>query len=254
MVAAGRGWFRNGDDRHPFGPGDVLFVPAARGAPVRGVQRRPGRLGVLLRPRRRGGAAVSADPADRRARAHTAARGVPLGRDLRPGEGADLLPRVGLRRPRGGAGRAGRLRREGRRGREHPGRPHPRRRAGARTTTSAATAARSWCPTAAPAASPAAIRCPYHSWTYTLEGAAPHGAVPRRGRRARAERAVAPSRGRGRRGAASSSSTSRRPRRRRAGTHWQPSSAPCPTGSAAIRWPSSGWRGGSPTRSRPTGR
>jgi mannose-6-phosphate isomerase-like protein (cupin superfamily) len=29
VVAAGRGWFRNGDMRHPFAPGDVLFVPAA---------------------------------------------------------------------------------------------------------------------------------------------------------------------------------------------------------------------------------
>ena len=28
VVAAGQGRFRNGDDRHPFGPGDVLFVPA----------------------------------------------------------------------------------------------------------------------------------------------------------------------------------------------------------------------------------
>jgi mannose-6-phosphate isomerase-like protein (cupin superfamily) len=29
VVAAGRGWFRNGSARQPFGPGDVLFVPAA---------------------------------------------------------------------------------------------------------------------------------------------------------------------------------------------------------------------------------
>ena len=28
VVAAGSGWFVNGADRHPFGPGDVLFVPA----------------------------------------------------------------------------------------------------------------------------------------------------------------------------------------------------------------------------------
>lgn len=27
-VVRGSGWFRNGDDRHRFGPGDVLFVPA----------------------------------------------------------------------------------------------------------------------------------------------------------------------------------------------------------------------------------
>ncbi len=27
-VVAGRGYFRNGAERHPFGPGDVLFVPA----------------------------------------------------------------------------------------------------------------------------------------------------------------------------------------------------------------------------------
>lgn len=28
VVMAGRGWFVNGADRHRFGPGDVLFVPA----------------------------------------------------------------------------------------------------------------------------------------------------------------------------------------------------------------------------------
>ena len=28
VVATGTGQFRNGDTRHPFGPGDVLFVPA----------------------------------------------------------------------------------------------------------------------------------------------------------------------------------------------------------------------------------
>lgn len=28
VVAHGRGQFQNGADRHPFGPGDVLFVPA----------------------------------------------------------------------------------------------------------------------------------------------------------------------------------------------------------------------------------
>ncbi|HTO45143.1 MAG TPA: cupin domain-containing protein [Burkholderiales bacterium] len=28
VVAQGKGWFVNGDVRHPFGPGDVLFVPA----------------------------------------------------------------------------------------------------------------------------------------------------------------------------------------------------------------------------------
>jgi mannose-6-phosphate isomerase-like protein (cupin superfamily) len=27
-VVRGSGWFRNGNDRHRFGPGDVLFVPA----------------------------------------------------------------------------------------------------------------------------------------------------------------------------------------------------------------------------------
>lgn len=27
-VVSGRGQFRNGAERHPFGPGDVLFVPA----------------------------------------------------------------------------------------------------------------------------------------------------------------------------------------------------------------------------------
>ena len=29
VVVQGRGQFRNGAKRHPFGPGDVLFVPAA---------------------------------------------------------------------------------------------------------------------------------------------------------------------------------------------------------------------------------
>ena len=28
VVIRGSGWFRNGSDRHRFGPGDVLFVPA----------------------------------------------------------------------------------------------------------------------------------------------------------------------------------------------------------------------------------
>jgi mannose-6-phosphate isomerase-like protein (cupin superfamily) len=28
VVVAGRGRFRNGSERHPFDPGDVLFVPA----------------------------------------------------------------------------------------------------------------------------------------------------------------------------------------------------------------------------------
>lgn len=28
VVMRGAGWFVNGADRHPFGPGDVLFVPA----------------------------------------------------------------------------------------------------------------------------------------------------------------------------------------------------------------------------------
>lgn len=28
VVAQGSGQFRNGDARHPFGPGDLLFVPA----------------------------------------------------------------------------------------------------------------------------------------------------------------------------------------------------------------------------------
>jgi hypothetical protein len=27
-VISGSGWFRNGARRHPFGPGDLLFVPA----------------------------------------------------------------------------------------------------------------------------------------------------------------------------------------------------------------------------------
>jgi mannose-6-phosphate isomerase-like protein (cupin superfamily) len=28
VVVEGTGWFRNGNERHRFGPGDVLFVPA----------------------------------------------------------------------------------------------------------------------------------------------------------------------------------------------------------------------------------
>jgi mannose-6-phosphate isomerase-like protein (cupin superfamily) len=28
VVVQGAGWFRNGSERHRFGPGDVLFVPA----------------------------------------------------------------------------------------------------------------------------------------------------------------------------------------------------------------------------------
>ena len=28
VVVEGTGWFRNGNQRHRFGPGDVLFVPA----------------------------------------------------------------------------------------------------------------------------------------------------------------------------------------------------------------------------------
>ena len=30
FVVSGTGTFRNGDERHPFGPGDCLFVPAGR--------------------------------------------------------------------------------------------------------------------------------------------------------------------------------------------------------------------------------
>lgn len=30
VVMRGSGWFRNGEDRMAFGPGDVLFVPARR--------------------------------------------------------------------------------------------------------------------------------------------------------------------------------------------------------------------------------
>ena len=28
VVVRGRGWFRNGAERHAFGPGDLIFVPA----------------------------------------------------------------------------------------------------------------------------------------------------------------------------------------------------------------------------------
>lgn len=30
VVASGSGWFQNGDDRHPFQTGDVIFAPAGR--------------------------------------------------------------------------------------------------------------------------------------------------------------------------------------------------------------------------------
>lgn len=30
IIASGSGWFLNGDERHPFQSGDVLFVPARR--------------------------------------------------------------------------------------------------------------------------------------------------------------------------------------------------------------------------------
>ena len=31
MVVRGEGWFVHGPDRHRFGPGDLLFVPAGAG-------------------------------------------------------------------------------------------------------------------------------------------------------------------------------------------------------------------------------
>ena len=100
------------------------------------------------------------------------------------------------------------------------------------------------------------IRCPYHSWTYTLEGelrTAPFLRGVRRARRPDGDALAASGRRRllgrvrlrppdagGGRGAG--------PHARRA------SSAPCPSGSGATRSPSSAWRGASCTRSRPTGR
>lgn len=97
------------------------------------------------------------------------------------------------------------------------------------------------------------IRCPYHSWTYTLEGelrTAPF--LEESDGLARSELSLHPV------GvdtwAASSSCSSRRPRRKRGGSRWRRSSAACRTGSGAIRSPSCAWRGGSRTRSRRTGR
>jgi hypothetical protein len=52
VVVRGEGYFVNGPDRHRCGPGDLLFVPAGV-VTLRGVHRRPGRLGPLLRAGRR---------------------------------------------------------------------------------------------------------------------------------------------------------------------------------------------------------
>ena len=162
---------------------------------------------------------MSVDCGPAAARAHAAARVVSLARGVRAGAGADLLPRVVLRRPRGGAGRAGRLRREGRGGREHP-RSCGRATAGSRrTTTSAATAGRSWCPTAAPGTLRRRHPLPLPLLDLHARGRAPHRAVPRGVRRARPRRELSLHPGRRRHaGAASSSSTSRRPRPQAAGT------------------------------------
>ncbi len=74
--------------------------------------------------------------------AHPALQLVQLAADLRRREGAHLLPRVDLRRARGGTRRAGRPPRAGCPGRKHPAGAQPRRSRCARSTTSAATAAR----------------------------------------------------------------------------------------------------------------
>ena len=55
VVMSGRGNFRNGPVSHPFQPGDVLFRARRRIARIRGLQRRPLRVGRVLRPARRRG-------------------------------------------------------------------------------------------------------------------------------------------------------------------------------------------------------
>ncbi len=54
-----------------------------------------------------------------------------------------------------------------------------------------------------------ALRCPYHSWTYALDGAAAQGSAHRRRGRGRPRRLLAPRRSGSRTGGASSSCTSR---------------------------------------------
>ena len=180
MVVQGSGQFRNGDDRHPLRSGRPALRPGARGAPVRGVHRRSRRLGVLLRPRGRRGDAVSG-----------------LERTLH--RDYYLVRRASSRWSRSGSSAASGSASAGRRSSPHRATTlvrdvagesilagaHPRGRTRRRTTTSAATAARSWCPTAERASFAGGIRCPYHSWTYTLDGALRTAPVPRGERRSR---------------------------------------------------------------------
>ena len=148
-----------------FGPGDLLFVPAGV---VHRFEEFTDDLAVWVvfyGPEGGEASAVSA------ARAHAAPRLLPLRPHLRAGAGADLLPGVVLRRPGGGAAEPGRLPGAGRGRARASSWCAPGRADSPRTTTSAATAARSWCPTASEAHFSGGIRCPYHSWTYTLDGA-----------------------------------------------------------------------------------
>ena len=251
----GSGQFRNGGGRHPFGPGDLLFVPA-------GVVHRfedfsdDLAVWVFFYGPEGGEAAGERGPDERwRTRADAAARGLSLARACsrgrRSGSSAASGSASAARRswPAPGdyvvkdvagesilivrtreGGLAGALQRL----------PPPRLAAGARR--------------AAPAASPAA------SAARTTRG-------PTRSRARSARRRSSRSPTGSRR-----SELSLHPvgvdtwggfvfvhltparRRPRGASRWRRSSARCPTGSGAIRSPSSGWRGGSPTRSRPTGR
>ena len=170
------------------------------------------------------------------------------------GAGADLLPRVVLRRPGGGDPRAGRLpgargsRRE-RAGRPHPGRrargplqrlPPPRLPAGARRRRTAPSAAASAAPIT-PGPTPSRARCAPRRSSRRATGW-PGATFPASGRRGvlGRVRVRAPHARRG------GSRAARRCRR-----SW----AACPSGSRAIRWPSCGSRTAHRLRGRaPTGR
>ena len=198
MVAEGRGQFRNGEAVHRFGPGDVLFVPA-------GVVHRfeefsddlvvwvffygpeGGEVEAVSVELRTGGGLERTLPREAYLVARVCSRGRRSGSSAASGS-ASAARRSSPRRATTSVKDVAR--------REHPARPDARRRARGRTTTSAATAARSSCPTAAPARFAGGIRCPYHSWTYTLDGELRTAPFLEEIRRARPERAVAPSGGR----------------------------------------------------------
>ena len=160
-----RGQFRNGGRAPPFGPGDVLFVPA-------GVEHRfeefTDDLAVWVffyGPE--GGEAAAVSPGCER----TLPRDYYLSPEMFAREQERIFCRewfcVGREEE---LAEPGRLRGEGRGGRKRARGAHPRRAASRRTTTSAVTAARGWCPSGGAGCFAGGIRCPYHSWTYTLDG------------------------------------------------------------------------------------